>query len=75
MSHLIHSLNIPVTAERNVHRSRRPLFATFVDIVLTWQMRSRQRRELRGLDDAILRDVGISRAQANYDGNKPFWKP
>lgn len=45
-----------------------------VSIVSVWNLRARQRRELRELDDAILRDVGISRAEANFRADKPFWR-
>ncbi|MCB1893763.1 DUF1127 domain-containing protein [Accumulibacter sp.] len=39
-----------------------------------WARRRRGRRELRELDEHILRDVGISRAQARFEGSKPFWR-
>lgn len=34
----------------------------------------RQRRDLLALDDAMLKDIGISRADALQEGNKPFWR-
>ena len=34
-----------------------------------------QRRALLGLDDAMLKDIGISRADALREGSKPFWRP
>lgn len=34
----------------------------------------RQRRALLALDDAMLKDIGISRADALQEGNKPFWR-
>jgi len=34
---------------------------------------TRQRRALRDLDDAILRDIGLTRAQALQEGSRPFW--
>lgn len=40
----------------------------------TWIKRSRARRELRELEDHLLHDIGISRSQANFEGNKPFWR-
>jgi len=40
----------------------------------TWRARARARRELRELDGAILRDIGLSRTQANFDADKPFWR-
>ncbi|MER2581179.1 MAG: DUF1127 domain-containing protein [Candidatus Competibacter sp.] len=33
-----------------------------------------QRRALLSLDDAMLKDIGISRADALREGNKPFWR-
>ena len=39
-----------------------------------WQSRSRQRRRLMSLDDRMLRDIGISRAEAAEEFSKPFWK-
>jgi len=33
----------------------------------------RSRRELEGLSDATLRDIGITRCDAHCEMNKPFW--
>jgi uncharacterized protein YjiS (DUF1127 family) len=35
----------------------------------------RQRRALLSLDDAMLKDIGISRVDALQEGRKPFWCP
>ena len=40
-----------------------------------WYEVYRQRRTLLALDDAMLKDIGISRADALREGNKPFWHP
>ena len=40
-----------------------------------WYEVYRQRRALLGLDDAMLKDIGTSRADALREGNKPFWQP
>ncbi|MDK3073672.1 DUF1127 domain-containing protein [Sedimentitalea sp. JM2-8] len=32
-----------------------------------------QRQQLRRLDDAALRDIGISRAQAEIEASRPIW--
>lgn len=37
-------------------------------------LRRRGRRELRELDERLLRDVGISREQALREADKPFWR-
>lgn len=34
----------------------------------------RSRRHLLALDDRLLEDIGISREQAQKEGQKPFWK-
>lgn len=39
-----------------------------------WRERSRQRRALLNLDDRLLRDIGVSRADAEREGRKPFWQ-
>jgi uncharacterized protein YjiS (DUF1127 family) len=39
-----------------------------------WRRRARDRADLAALDDRMLADIGISRADADYLGNKPFWK-
>lgn len=35
--------------------------------------RSRQRRELRELDDHMLRDIGLERNEAEREWSRPFW--
>ena len=44
-----------------------------VDAVLTWDERARERRHLMELSDHMLRDIGISRAEAFGEAEKPFW--
>lgn len=39
-----------------------------------WQHRLRERAELARLDDRALLDIGLSRADAEFLVNKPFWK-
>ncbi|MCB1909994.1 MAG: DUF1127 domain-containing protein [Rhodocyclaceae bacterium] len=39
-----------------------------------WARRREGRRELRELDEPLLRDLGISRGQADFEGSKPFWR-
>lgn len=40
----------------------------------TWFLQGRARQQLRQLDDYTLRDIGISRYDAEIESNKPFWK-
>ena len=32
------------------------------------------RRQLAHMDDRMLKDIGISRSQAEVEGSKPFWR-
>jgi uncharacterized protein YjiS (DUF1127 family) len=38
-----------------------------------WRRRSRSRRELMGLDEITLADVGLTRGTADMEATKPFW--
>lgn len=44
------------------------------DTLYTWQKRHRMRRELLSLDDRLLRDMGLSRCDAEREGRRPFWR-
>ena len=51
------------------HRSAR-LFALIVE----WARRSEERRELAGLCDRALRDIGVTRVEVARETQKPFWR-
>lgn len=40
-----------------------------------WQQRAAQRRRLLQLDARMLADIGLSRADAEREAMKPFWRP
>ncbi len=42
--------------------------------LLVWQERDQHRRHLAALDDRLLRDMGISRAEAAREAAVPFWR-
>lgn len=44
-------------------------------LVVAWQGRVRERNHLARLDDRMLRDVGLSRADTEREWRKPFWYP
>jgi uncharacterized protein YjiS (DUF1127 family) len=44
------------------------------DRLLDWQERARSRSVLSHMDDAALKDIGLSRSMAESEINKPFWR-
>jgi len=49
------------------------LVAGLVDVALAWQSRAAERAQLAAMDDRMLRDVGLSRADVMRESTKPFW--
>ncbi len=39
-----------------------------------WRRRARERSELAAMNAHDLQDIGISRAQAEFEIRKPFWR-
>ena len=56
------------------YRSAASLMAGLVRTVLGWQERASQRHNMIGLDDHVLKDVGLSRADIEGEAAKPFWR-
>ena len=46
----------------------------FLETVCQVYWRERARRELLGLSEQLLADIGRSRSEALWEGSKPFWK-
>lgn len=40
-----------------------------------WRDRARERRALATLDDHLLADIGVTRADADRECAQPFWRP
>jgi uncharacterized protein YjiS (DUF1127 family) len=49
-------------------------FAWVIEALLAWHDRARERRALMQLSDQMLRDIGISRARAQGEAARPFWR-
>jgi uncharacterized protein YjiS (DUF1127 family) len=60
-------------ARRGRAFARRMLFA--VQRLQLWRDRARQRRQLACLNDRLLRDIGLTRADVFAESSKPFWQP
>jgi uncharacterized protein YjiS (DUF1127 family) len=50
-----------------------PIYA--LEMIVHWAELSRQRRALGMLDDRLLRDIGVSRADIEAETSKRFWYP
>ncbi len=44
------------------------------NLLLLWLARYRERRKLQTLSDHMLRDMGVSRADADREAMKRFWR-
>ncbi len=52
-----------------------PMIAWTAERLADWQSRRTSRRRLIALDDRLLKDIGISRRDAEQEYRKPFWRP
>jgi len=51
-----------------------PAVRRFSAMIREWRRRARSRRELLALDDRMLKDIGITRIDAQREAAKPFWR-
>ena len=52
----------------------RMLAAQGIELLMVWHERARQRRQLQSLNDQMLRDIGLGRADVEAEAAKPFWR-
>ena len=45
-----------------------------IEHVAIWAARVRERRQLHRLSDHMLKDIGVSRSDAEREISKPFWR-
>ncbi len=62
--------SVPAALIRGLDRA----FDRMAERLLTWQSRVAARRALESLDDRMLRDIGITRADVFIETKKPFWR-
>ena len=53
--------------------SPRPIVTPLLDLFSTWLRRARERRQLHAFDEAMLKDIGLTRADVEFEVHKPFW--
>lgn len=68
------TLHTPYAHGGRVRESRADAFKRFWRTVALWHERARQRRALAELPSELLKDIGVSRADAAREAGKPFWK-
>ncbi len=44
------------------------------DLLIAWQRRTNERRHLMRLDNRLLADMGLSRADVEREYRTPFWR-
>ncbi|MFQ5973572.1 MAG: DUF1127 domain-containing protein, partial [Alphaproteobacteria bacterium] len=44
------------------------------NLIPRWRQRISQRRELLGLNEHLLKDMGVRRLDAMHEASKPFWR-
>ena len=49
-------------------------FGRAVGTLREWRRRRISRTALASFDERMLRDIGLTRADAHYEINKPFWR-
>jgi uncharacterized protein YjiS (DUF1127 family) len=49
-------------------------FSRGVDLLQLWAERNSQRYQLAELNEQMLRDIGLSRADVMAEATKPFWR-
>lgn len=54
--------------------ARRPLLLAVADLLVGWMQRDRERHMLNDIDDRMLRDIGLDRADVLAEAAKPFWR-
>ena len=48
---------------------------SFLNVIELWWQRAHERNRLTRLDDRMLQDIGLARADIQAEINKQFWQP
>ena len=74
---VIHAAPADIRQEVDRRHASYPLarrFAGLCFLLRRWRERRRGRAALASLGDRMLRDIGITRTDAEHEINKPFWR-
>ena len=64
------------TMNRSISTSRRYRLSRWSRVkchFAEWRLRARSRNDLMNLSDWTLRDIGVSRSDAEFEASKSFW--
>lgn len=67
-------VSLPFRGRVPVSRLPAAFLSACFRMLLTWQTRARARRHLQYLDDYLLKDIGLTRADVEREACKPFWR-
>jgi len=67
-------LSLAQTGPESFARKILRAVTSFFDLILIWQERAAERAHLATLDDRLLRDMGLSRADVDQESTLPFWR-
>ena len=69
-----HPVELPGAGQQGFFYGLGRAVVSLFDALLIWQERAAQRSRLQGLEDHLLRDVGLTRDQVVREADKPFWQ-
>jgi uncharacterized protein YjiS (DUF1127 family) len=55
-------------------KAQNGLLGRATDLYWVWRERRRSRADLVGMPEAALKDIGLSRGDAEQEWQKPFWR-
>lgn len=64
----------PAPSGRDLYQSAHLRLRHGLDTLRLWRERAGGRRQLLTFDDHLLRDIGVTRLQAEAEAHKPFWR-
>ena len=70
----LHEVDGPRVGSRRTRYAPPSVVRRVLLFLREWQRRARDRSQLAQLDDRMLRDIGLTRADAEFLSNKPFWR-
>ena len=70
----LHEIGAPRVGSRRARYGPPSVAQRVLWTLCDWRRRARDRSQLAQLDDRMLRDIGLTRADAEFLSNKPFWQ-